>query len=90
MSVSTDNAIVLTARSGRAALKHRLSVLGVETEPKSDKVYEEFLNWADRKKDINDDDVLMLAGRPYRHAPYQLDYLWWLPGVGLQSVTVFV
>ena len=39
-----DNAIVLTARSGRAALKHRLHVLGVELEQdKLDKVYEDFL-----------------------------------------------
>ena len=38
-----DNAIVLTARSGRAALKHRLHVLGVELEQdKLDKVYEDF------------------------------------------------
>jgi 2-isopropylmalate synthase len=39
------NSIVLTARSGRAALKHRLSVLGVEVEGEQlDKIYEEFLN----------------------------------------------
>ena len=55
-----DNAIVLTARSGRAALKHRLHVLGVDLEQeKLDKVYDEFLKLADRKKDINDDDFLM-------------------------------
>ena len=47
-----DNAIVLTARSGRAALKHRLHVLGVDLEQeKLDKVYDEFLKLADRKKD---------------------------------------
>ena len=58
-----DNAIVLTARSGRAALKHRLHVLGVELEQdKLDKVYEDFLKLADKKKDINDDDILVLAG----------------------------
>lgn len=35
-----DNAIVLTARSGRAALKHRLHVLGVEMEgEKLDRTY---------------------------------------------------
>ena len=51
-----DNAIVLTARSGRAALKHRLHVLGVDLEQeKLDKVYDEFLKLADRNKDINDD-----------------------------------
>ena len=53
-----DNAIVLTARSGRAALKHHLHVLGVELEQdKLDKVYEDFLKLADKKKDINDDDI---------------------------------
>jgi len=39
-----DNSIVLTARSGRAALKNRLAILGVNLEQeKLDKVYEEFL-----------------------------------------------
>jgi 2-isopropylmalate synthase len=58
-----ENSIVLTARSGRAALKHRLSVLGIEMEQeKLDKVYESFLKLADQKKEINDDDILILAG----------------------------
>ena len=58
-----DNSIVLTARSGRAALKNRLSLLGVNLDQeKLDKVYDEFLKLADKKKDINDDDVLVLAG----------------------------
>ena len=58
-----DNSIVLTARSGRAALKNRLSILGVQLDQeKLDKVYEEFLKLADKKKDINDDDMLVLAG----------------------------
>jgi 2-isopropylmalate synthase len=58
-----ENSIVLTARSGRAALKHRLSILGVELEKdKLDKTYEAFLRLADKKKELNDDDLLMLAG----------------------------
>lgn len=58
-----ENSIVLTARSGRAALRHRLSVLGIEMEQeKLDKTYEAFLKLADKKKEINDDDILMLAG----------------------------
>ena len=83
-----DNAIVLTARSGRAALKHRLAVLGVELEQeKLDKVYEEFLKLADKKKEINDDDVLMLAGadRSDNHH-IKLDYLQVTSGVGVRSV----
>ena len=59
-----DNSIVLTARSGRAALKHRLRTLGVTlTEESLDKAYEAFLNLADRKKDINDDDLLLIVGK---------------------------
>ena len=59
------NAIILTARSGRAALKHRLQTLGVDVsdQEKLDKIYQDFLNLADKKKEINDDDVLMLAGK---------------------------
>ncbi len=58
-----DSHIVLTARSGRAALKHRLSVNGVDIDgEKLDKVYEEFLHLADKKKHVTDDDILVLAG----------------------------
>ncbi|MCC8088295.1 MAG: 2-isopropylmalate synthase [Rikenellaceae bacterium] len=58
-----DSAIVLTARSGRAALKHRLELLGYVFEQEElDKVYEEFLKLADSKKDIRDEDLLQLAG----------------------------
>ncbi len=58
-----ENSIVLTARSGRAALRHRLSVLGIEMDQeKLDKTYEAFLKLADKKKELNDDDLLMLVG----------------------------
>lgn len=83
-----DNAIVLTARSGRAALKHRLSILGVElSQEKLDMVYEEFLKLADRKKDINDDDVLMLAGKDRLDTQrIKLEYLQVTSGIGIKSV----
>jgi 2-isopropylmalate synthase len=82
------NSIILTARSGRAALKHRLSVLGVELDgEKLDKVYEEFLLLADKKKDINDDDVLMLAGKERTSKErIKLDYLQVTSGVGVKPV----
>ncbi len=83
-----ENSIVLTARSGRAALKHRLSVLGVEIEQdRLEKVYEDFLKLADRKKDINDDDVLMLVGED-RAAKQRikLEHLQAVSGVGVKSV----
>jgi 2-isopropylmalate synthase len=58
-----ESSIILTARSGRAALKHRLELLGFDlTKEKLDKVYEDFLKLADKKKDIRDDDIAFLAG----------------------------
>lgn len=83
-----DNAIVLTARSGRAALKHRLSVNGVEMEgDKLDMLYQEFLKLADKKKEVTDDDILLLAGadRSAGHG-IKLDYLQVTTGMGVKSV----
>ena len=83
-----DNAIVLTARSGRAALKHRLSVNGINIEgAKLDKVYQDFLNLADKKKEITDDDIMVLAGaeRSATHS-VKLDYLQVTTGKGVRSV----
>jgi 2-isopropylmalate synthase len=83
-----ENTIALTARSGRAALKYRLNVLGVElAQEKLDSVYEEFLKLADRKKDINDDDVLMLAGKDRTESQrIKLEYLQVTSGVGIRPV----
>ncbi len=59
-----DSAIVLTARSGRAALKHRLQLLGYKFETNElDAFYNRFLELADKKKDIGDEDLEILAGR---------------------------
>ncbi len=55
--------IVMTARSGRAALKHRLTALGVKVDAIAmNRIYEAFLKLADKKKELTDDDILMLAG----------------------------
>lgn len=82
-----ENSIVLTARSGRAALKHRLNVLGVNLEKDAlDKAYEAFLRLADKKKEINDDDVLMLAGEHRANRRIKVDYLQVSSGVGIKSV----
>jgi 2-isopropylmalate synthase len=63
----SESSIVLTARSGRAALKHRLQKLGFVTDkPTIDKIYEKFLVLADSKKDINDEDLKILAGTSAR------------------------
>jgi len=82
------NTIALTARSGRAALKHRLHILGVDlSQERLDNVYEEFLKLADRKKDVNDDDLLLLAGKERTELHrIKLEYLQVTSGVGIQSV----
>ncbi len=83
-----DNAIVLTARSGRAALKHRLNENGVDVdERKLDKIYEKFLQLADQKKEVSDADVLMLAGADTAEAhAVKLDFLQVTTGRGVKSV----
>ncbi len=83
-----DNAIVLTARSGRAALKHRLQENGVDVDgERLDKIYEEFLKLADKKKEVNDDDILMLAGAERAEMnSVKLDYLQVTTGMGVKSV----
>ncbi len=61
----SESSINLTARSGRAALKHRLAKLGHELgKTQLDKIYLKFLELADKKKDIKDDDLQVLVGKP--------------------------
>lgn len=53
-----ESSIILTARSGRAALAYRAKKIGYElTKLQLDVVYQEFLKLADRKKEVIDDDV---------------------------------
>jgi 2-isopropylmalate synthase len=55
--------IILTARSGRHALNHHLERLGYTMDRIDlDQVYERFLTMADGKKEIKDDDILLLMG----------------------------
>ena len=54
----TESAIVLTARSGRAALAYRTKIVGYElTKLQLDIVYASFLSFADQKKEVNDEDI---------------------------------
>lgn len=52
------SSIDLTARSGRAALKHRLSILGFKlTKFEMETIYADFLTLADEKKLLHDEDL---------------------------------
>jgi len=54
--------IVLTARSGRSALAHRLQKLGYEyTRNDIDILYPSFLQLADKKKEVTHDDLVNIA-----------------------------
>ncbi|MCP4974970.1 MAG: 2-isopropylmalate synthase [Maribacter sp.] len=53
-----ESSIVLTARSGRAALAFRAKKVGYElTKVQLDMVYQEFLKYADVKKEVMDEDI---------------------------------
>lgn len=55
------SSIILTARSGRAALNHRIENLGyVVTKEQLDTLYTQFLDVADRLKQVEDQDLLEL------------------------------
>lgn len=57
-----SSSIVLTARSGRAALKHRVEMLGYAVQGDDlNTLYENFLIVADEKKEVNDADLQLLV-----------------------------
>jgi 2-isopropylmalate synthase len=63
------SSIILTARSGRAALAYRLKLIGFEpTRDQLDIVYAEFLKVADAKKEVFDEDLSELATLNYKVA----------------------
>ena len=76
-----ESVIALTARSGRAALHHRLDLLGIKLEQH------------DKKKDVRDDDLLYLVGdttgeKVQKHL--KLKYLQILSGTLVPTATVIV
>lgn len=62
-----ESSIILTARSGRAALNHRLEILGFSYgKEELDDIYHRFLILADKKKEINDEDIRILTGEVFQ------------------------
>jgi 2-isopropylmalate synthase len=69
LEVGVDHStIVLTARSGRAALAYRAKNIGYNlSKAELDRVYELFLEVADRRKEVQDEDlheILAIVGVP--------------------------
>ena len=70
--------IILSARSGHAALRHRLAELGYTFEDAEfDEVYQRFLEIADQKKEVYDEDLESMVQERQRDvaAVYTLDAL---------------
>ncbi|MFO7658854.1 MAG: 2-isopropylmalate synthase [Bacteroidales bacterium] len=92
----SESSIALTARSGRAALKHRLSLLGFNLNKEQlDDVYKRFLELADKKKDIRDEDLEILIGNTAnrKNNKVKLDHLQVLCGkstIPMATVTLSI
>jgi 2-isopropylmalate synthase len=56
----SESKIVLTARSGRAALRFRLQQLGYDVSGNIDAIYEKFITIADREKEVKEEHLVEL------------------------------
>ncbi|MBP6049941.1 MAG: 2-isopropylmalate synthase [Chitinophagales bacterium] len=71
-----ESLIVLTARSGRAALKHRLEIIGYKLDQQElDETYKKFLDLADKRKEIFDEDLMEIMGQSREGRIFTIDYL---------------
>ncbi|MEE2753650.1 MAG: 2-isopropylmalate synthase [Candidatus Latescibacterota bacterium] len=87
-----ENQIVLTARSGRHALKHRLEILGYDLSDNDlNKAYDRFIVIADKKKEVFDEDLVAIVSDELTDIPerYLLDYMHTVSGTGtVPSATI--
>jgi 2-isopropylmalate synthase len=77
--------VVLTARTGRHGLRHRLEEMGYSlTKEELEHLYERFLAVADKKKEVFDEDIAALIGDEVRTVDevYHLEYLNVTSGTG--------
>jgi 2-isopropylmalate synthase len=82
---SPKSAVVLTARTGRHGLKHRLTELGYEvSDAELETIYQRFLDVADKKTEVFDEDIAALVNdqiRTIEHI-FELQYLHVACGTG--------
>ncbi len=87
-----DTEIILTARSGRHALRHRIEELGYSlSKEELEAAYERFLALADKKKEVFDEDLIEIVGGQLDNsvAHFELEYLHTVSGTGtVPSATV--
>ena len=73
-----ESKVVLTARTGRAGLRARLQKLGYElSKQELEMIYQRFLNVADKKQEVLDDDLAALVHDelPPEQQKLKLEYL---------------
>ncbi len=79
----TAHTFTLTARSGRAALKHHISSFGhTPTDAQLDAVYQKFLAVADKKKEVKIEELEILVQEELFKVPetYRLEHIQILSG----------
>ncbi len=84
---SPKSKVVLTARTGRHGVRHRLEELGYTlSKEELEHVYQRFLVVADKKKEVFDDDLVAIIGDEVRviENVYELDYLHVSCGTGVE------
>lgn len=82
---SPSSKVVLTARTGRHGVKHRLEELGYDLNAEElENVYERFLQVADKKKEVFDEDLIAIISDEVREIDhvYDLEYLHVACGTG--------
>ncbi len=81
----TESRVVLTARTGRHGLRHRLEEMGYTlSKEELEKTYERFLSVADKKKEVFDEDLAAIISdeiHVVEHV-YELEYLHVASGTG--------
>jgi 2-isopropylmalate synthase len=85
-----ESQIILSPRSGRNALRHRLNALGYEVTPEQlDRIYERFLEVADKKKAVHDADLEAIMEDEVRSIPetFRLEYIQVVSGTRISPTT---
>ncbi len=85
-----ESQIILSPRSGRNALRHRLNALGYHPEQgELDRIYERFLKVADKKKSVHDADLEAIMCDEVHSIPevFQLEFIQVVSGTKISSTT---
>jgi 2-isopropylmalate synthase len=79
------SSVVLTARTGRHGVRHRLNELGYRYDGEDlERIYERFLRVADKKREVFDEDLIAIVHDEVHPVPshYVLEYLHTTSGTG--------